>query len=75
MFPMKVKINAGTLDIKEYDFNKNIFIGSNNKEYSIDEIEYFLIPTVEIKKILNISNDISEDSRIKSSSRNKNYSR
>ena len=52
MYPIRVKIKEGTLDIKEYDFNKDNFIGSNDKTYTIEDIEYFIIPKNEMQKIL-----------------------
>lgn len=52
MYPIRVKIKEGTLDIKEYDFNRDNFIGSNDKTYTIEDIEYFIIPKNEMQKIL-----------------------
>lgn len=52
MYPIRVKIKEGTLDIKEYDFNRDNFIGSNGKTYTIEDIEYFIIPKNEMQKIL-----------------------
>lgn len=82
MFPIRVKINSGTLDIKEYDFQKNTFVGSNNKKYTIDEIEYFIIPTKEMKKISGISNgttsvesSVETQPMIKTERRARNYSK
>ena len=82
MFPIRVKISSGTVDIKEYDFQKNVFIGSNNKTYSIDDIEYFIIPTKEMKNILGISNknnsiELNNDIQpmIKTERRTRNYSK
>lgn len=74
MFPIRVKISAGTLDIKEYDFEKNIFIGSNDKKYSIEDIEYFIIPTEEMKKISNISKKNTEEQMIRVG-KSRNYSK
>ena len=51
MYPIRVKIKEGTLDIKEYDFNRDNFIGSNDKTYTIEDIEYFIIPKNEMQKI------------------------
>lgn len=82
MFPIKAKINSGTLDIKEYDFQKNIFVGSNDKKYTIEEIEYFIVPTKEMKKISGVSNKNTSDKStaeaqpmIKTERRNRNYSK
>lgn len=60
MFPIRVAIKEGTLDIKEYDFEKDVFIGSNNKEYKIDDIVYFVIPKNEMVKILSKSDSVKE---------------
>lgn len=82
MFPIKVKISSGTLDIKEYDFQKNIFVGSNDKKYTIEEIEYFIIPTKEMKKISGISDEnisvkplVEMEPIIKTEKRTRNYSK
>ena len=82
MFPIKVKISSGTLDIKEYNFQKNIFVGSNDKKYTIEEIEYFIVPTKEMKKISGMSNENTSDKStveaqpmIKTERRNRNYSK
>lgn len=82
MFPIRVKISSGTLDIKEYDFKNDSFIGSNNKKYSINEIEYFIIPTKEIKKILSLSDENTKnesetktETMIKTDRRARNYSK
>lgn len=72
-FPMKVEIEAGTLDIINYNFEENEFIGSNKKKYSINEINYFIIPREEMKKILGIKND--NDKVLVKSSRSRNYSK
>lgn len=72
-FPMKVEIKAGTLDIINYNFEENEFIGSNKKKYSINEINYFIIPREEMKKILGIKND--NDEVLVKSSRSRNYSK
>lgn len=72
-FPMKVEIEAGTLDIINYNFEENEFIGSNKKKYSINEINYFIIPREEMKKILGIKND--NDEVLVKSSRSRNYSK
>ena len=72
-FPMKVEIEAGTLDIINYNFEENEFIGSNKKKYSINEINYFIIPREEMKKILGIKND--NDEVLGKSSRSRNYSK
>lgn len=64
MFPIRVKIKAGTLDIKEYNFEKNIFIGSNDKKYSIEDIEYFIVPAKEMKKMFKITAENSIESQI-----------
>lgn len=52
MYLMKVEIEKGTLDIKEYDLKKKEFIGSDDKVYKMDEIKYFIFPAREMKKIL-----------------------
>lgn len=70
---MKVEIEAGTLDIINYNFEENEFIGSNKKKYSINEINYFIIPREEMKKILGIKND--NDEVLVKSSRSRNYSK
>ena len=72
-FPMKVEIEAGTLDIINYNFEENEFIGSNKKKYSINEINYFIIPREEMKKILGIKNN--NDEVLVKSSRSRNYSK
>lgn len=72
-FPMKVEIEAGTLDIINYNFEENEFIGSNKKKYSINEINYFIVPREEMKKILGIKND--NDEVLVKSSRSRNYSK
>lgn len=72
-FPMKVEIEAGTLDIINYNFEENEFIGSNKKKYSINEINYFIIPREEMKKILGIKTD--NDEVLVKSSRSRNYSK
>lgn len=72
-FPMKVEIKAGTLDIINYNFEENEFIGSNKKKYSINEINYFIISREEMKKILGIKND--NDEVLVKSSRSRNYSK
>ena len=70
---MKVEIEAGTLDIINYNFEENEFIGSNKKKYSINEINYFIIPREEMKKILGIKNN--NDEVLVKSSRSRNYSK
>lgn len=72
-FPMKVEIEAGTLDIINYNFEENEFIGSNKKKYSINEINYFIVPREEMKKILGIKNN--NDEVLVKSSRSRNYSK
>ena len=72
-FPMKVEIEAGTLDIINYNFEENEFIGSKKKKYSINEINYFIIPREEMKKILGIKNN--NDEVLVKSSRSRNYSK
>lgn len=72
-FPMKVEIEAGTLDIINYNFEENEFIGSNKKKYSINEINYFIIPREEMKKILGIKNN--NDEVLVKSNRSRNYSK
>lgn len=65
MYPIRVCIEDGTLDIKEYDFSKDIFIGSNDKEYKLADIKYLVIPMEEMKKILNKSEkETSKASRV-----------
>ena len=70
---MKVEIEAGTLDIINYNFEENEFIGSNKKKYSINEINYFIVPREEMKKILGIKNN--NDEVLVKSSRSRNYSK
>lgn len=52
MYPLKVGIAEGTLDIKEYDFPKDVFVGSNDKKYKFEDIKYFIIPKDEMAKIV-----------------------
>lgn len=52
MFPIRAGIEAGTIDMRSYDFDKDEFIGSNGTIYNMKDIKYFIIPTAEMEKIL-----------------------
>lgn len=74
MFPMRVGLNEGTLDIAEYSFEKDMFVGSNGKTYGLKDINYFIIPTKEMKNIVNIQEEKEEEISM-SKGRMRNYSK
>lgn len=53
-YPIRGKVKEGTIDFKEYNLLKNTYVGSNGRTYSLDDIEYLIIPKEEIEKTVNL---------------------
>lgn len=53
MYNMRIGTKTiGVMDVEKYDLSKHIYDGADNKQYGLDDIEFFILSKEEFVKLL-----------------------